>query len=405
MLSLLLVLLSQAQSATFHEDVLPILQKRCHTCHRPGQIAPMPLVDYRGTRPWAKAIREAVMLGKMPPWFAESASVRFENDPRLTEEEIATLDAWVSAGAPEGDPKKAPPAVQRQPGWSIPAPNLAVAMPEPVSVPATGQLDYQFVILPLGLTEDRWVRAAEIRPGRRAVVHHAVAYIRERESPWLRDAPMGKPFARPGVTTSDILAIYAPGQPAMVCRPGMARKIPAGADLVLQIHYTPNGRAVEDRTSVGLVWAERPPEHRVLTLQIATTTFRIPAGEPDHRVSAFGTLPNQALLLSLFPHLHLRGKAFEYSIVEPGGRVETLLRVAPYNFSWQLNYRLADPRRLAKGTRIRCTAWYDNSANNPRNPDPTADVRYGEQSDEEMMVGFFDVAVPAGMDKEAFFVR
>lgn len=392
-------------AATFYHDVLPVLQRHCQSCHRPGEIAPMPLLTYAQARPWAKAIRRAVLSRKMPPWFAAEASVRFGNDPSLTPEEIAVIDAWASNGSPAGDPKTAPSPVTWPSGWNIPKPDLTLQMPEAVHVPAKEELDYQFIILPLNLKEDRWVQAAEIRPGARAAVHHVVVYVREPGSPWLRDAPAGRPFVRAGVTRSDILAIYAPGQPAMRCLPGMAKKIPAGSDLVLQMHYTPTGHALDDRTSVGIVWAAQPPKKRVLTLQLDTTRFVIPAGDRNYRVSVSGTLPNDAELLSMFPHMHLRGKAFEYALVQPGGRIETLLRVAPYNFSWQLDYRLAEPRLLKKGTLLQCTAWYDNSPNNPRNPDPTQDVTYGEQSRDEMMVGFFDVAVPANVDKPSFFVR
>ncbi|MGH9674347.1 MAG: thiol-disulfide isomerase, partial [Bryobacteraceae bacterium] len=239
-------------AATFHKDVLPILQKRCQPCHRPGEIAPMPLLTYRDVRPWAKAIREAVLTRKMPPWFAASETLRFENDPRLAPAEIATIDVWVRAGAPAGDARDGP-AVAWTRGWNITTPDRVITMPEPVPVPARGRLDYQFVILPLGLAADRWVQAAEIRPGARAQVHHVVAYVREPASGWLRDQPAGRPFARPGPTTSDILAIYAPGQPAMQLASGSAKLIPAGSDVVLQIHYTPNGRAAADRTSIGLV--------------------------------------------------------------------------------------------------------------------------------------------------------
>jgi len=389
--------------ATFHKDVLPILQMRCQPCHRPGEIAPMPLVTYRDARPWAKAIREAVLTGKMPPWFAESG-LRFENDPRLAPAEIATIDAWVRAGAPAGDARDSRVVAWTR-GWNITTPDQVITMPEPVPVPARGRLDYQFVILPSGLIEDRWVQAAEIRPGARGAVHHVVAYVREPSSGWLRDQPAGKPFARHGATTSDILAIYAPGQPAMQLASGSAKLIPAGSDVVLQIHYTPNGRAAADRTSIGLVWAPAKPEKRVLTLQLATPEIRIPPGERNHRVTVAGTMPNDAVLLSLFPHMHLRGTAFEYALEWDNGRVETLLRVAPYDFHWQLAYRLAEPRLLRKGTRLRATAWYDNSPRNPRNPDPAVEVVYGEQSDDEMMVGFFDVAVPASMGKEDFFMR
>jgi hypothetical protein len=278
-------------------------------------------------------------------------------------------------------------------------------MPEPFIVPARDETDYQYVILPLNSKEDRWVNHAEIRPGARSAVHHAVAYIREPAGTWLRNRPVGKPFPHGGATKSDILAIYTPGQQPMTCPPGMAKRIPAGSDIVLQMHYTPTGKPVADRTSVGMVFLREKPARRVLTLQIDTTDFRIPPGESNHRVSASGTLPHDALLLSLFPHLHLRGKAAEYEIVEPGGRIETLLRVAPYDFYWQLNYVLAQPRLLSAGTRLRVTAWYDNSPNNPRNPDPAAEVVYGERSSDEMMIGFFDVAVDPALDKPAFFRR
>lgn len=384
----LLLLCASARAATF-ADVLPIFERHCLTCHRKGEIGKMPLTTYREARPWAKAIRDAVVARRMPPWFAAQASVHFANDPRLTADEIRTIEDWVRGGAAEG-----PRATASQPLPASASYDLTLTMPSAIKVPAREELDYQVVTLPLGLKEDRWVTGALIRPGVRSVVHHVVVYIKEP----------GKPFWQHGVTKADILALYAPGQPPMSLPEGMAKKIPAGSDLVLQLHYTPDGRAADDRTSISLKFAAAEPHSRVLTLQLATTNIRIPPGDRDYHVSAWGTMPGDALLLSLFPHMHLRGKAFEYSIVEPGGRVETLLRVAPYDFNWQLSYQLAVPRLLRKGTRLTATGWYDNSANNPRNPDPTAEVGYGEQSRDEMMVGFFDVAVPANVDKETFFV-
>ncbi len=386
----------------FHQDVLPILRRHCIKCHQQGGIAPMALDTYEQARPWAKAIRESTLRRKMPPWFVEQSSVRFENEARLSDAEIAAIDRWVRDGALPGSAPEIKAA--KTPAGLSPA-DLVISMPEPVHVPARGELPYQFIILPQQFPEERWVRGVEVRPGAARVVHHAVVYVRERESNWLRGLPPGRPFSGGGVTQSDILAVYAPGQAPAVFPEGMAKKIPAGADLVLQMHYTPSGNALFDRTAVAIQFHRDRVERRVLTLQIATTHFLIPAGEPDHRVTASGTLPNDSMLLGLFPHMHLRGKAFEYALIEPGGQVETLLRVKPYDFHWQLDYRLAKPRLLRKGTRLRCTAWYDNSVNNPRNPDPGADVRYGEPSGAEMMVGFFDVAVPSWMDKNAFFLR
>ncbi len=354
----------------------------------------MPLLTYAQTRPWARSIREQVLSRKMPPWFEKEATVRFENDPRLTAADIATIREWADSGAPAGNEADAPPPVEWPDTWTIGKPDLILSMPEAVKIPARQEIDYQYMAIPLHLAEDRWVQAVEIRPGVRSVVHHAVAYVREAGDSWQR-----------GPTKSDILAIYTPGQPASVCRAGMARKIPAGSDIVLQMHYTPNGTSAEDRTGIGIVWARGEPEKRVITLQVGTTDLRIPPGDAAYKISASGTLPNDALLLSMLPHMHLRGKAFEYSLIEPDGNYGLLLRVEPYRFEWQLNYRLSDPLLIPKGTRLRCTAWYDNSVNNPRNPDPSAEIGYGEQSRDEMMVGFFDIAVPAWMDKKQYFNR
>jgi hypothetical protein len=276
-------------------------------------------------------------------------------------------------------------------------------------------VEYQYIVVPTGLKEDKWVEMAELRPGSPAVVHHAVVYIREPGSTWLRDAKPGIPYVPPGrtprerllngTTTSDILLVYAPGNVPEKWPQGFAKLIKAGSDFVFQMHYTPNGRALSDQTRVGLIFTPTVPEHRVITLQLGNDHFVIPPGHPDYRVAAWGTLPNDALLLSLFPHMHLRGKSFEYNIVETGGKRRTLLRVSPYNFHWQLSYRLAQPVALRADTELECVAYFDNSANNPNNPDPDEAVRFGPQSWEEMMIGFFDVAVDARTDKPAYFVR
>ncbi len=394
--ALLLILtgIAGAQPVTFYRDVLPILQNRCQECHRKGQAAPMPFTTYQETRPWAKAIRRAVLTKKMPPWFGDPCCGKFANDRALARSEIETLARWADSGAARGSEADAPPARVWMEGWNIPRPDLVVSPPRAFRVPAKGAVEYQYFIAGPRFTEDKWVSAVEVRPGNAPVVHHAVVYIREPGDTWTR-----------GPTKADILAVYAPGTAPDVFLPGMAKFIPAGAELVVEIHYTPVGKAAEDRTRVGMVFAKESPAKRVLTLQMNQDTFRIPAGRRDYRVSVWGTLPNDALLLALFPHMHLRGKAFEFTRILDNGQPETLLRVSPYDFSWQLWYRLAAPVPLQKGTRLNWIATYDNSAANPRNPDPTADVGYGFQSWEEMMIGFFDVAVDANVDKKAFFVR
>ncbi len=383
-----------AQDITFHRDVLPILQTRCQECHRAGQMAPMPLTTYAETRPWAKAIQEAVVTRTMPPWFADACCGKFEHDRRLSEAEIRTLSTWADTGSAEGRAEDAPPKRVWTDGWNLPRVDEVVAMREPFHVPANEAVEYQYIVIAGGFTKDKWVRGVELRPTDRSVVHHAVVYVRKAGDTWTH-----------GPTTADILTVYAPGSSPDVFREDMAKLIPAGSDLVLEVHYTPKGVETEDRIEVGLMLAPERPAKRVITLQMATTDFRIPPGAKDFRVAVWGTLPNDALLIGFFPHMHLRGKSFEYTLVPETGGVETLLKVTPYDFYWQLSYRLAEPRLLKKGTRLNFIATYDNSRGNPNNPDPKAVVSYGYQSSDEMMVGFFDIAVDADLDKELYFVR
>jgi hypothetical protein len=288
-------------------------------------------------------------------------------------------------------------------------------MAEPVKIPADGEVDYTYEIVPTHFTKGRWVQSSEILPGMRENVHHAVVYVRPPESKWLRHAPVGKPFTAATLTTpedqqdamwtdSDILLVYAPGSTPDQWPEGMAKYVPAGSDLVFQMHYTTNGKSGSDTSRIGLIFAKQTPAQRVLTLQLTNDHFVIPPGVPDYRVEARGTLPNDATLLSFFPHMHLRGKRFEYNIVKPDKTIEPLLRVH-YHFHWQMSYRLAEPLRLKAGTELQAVAWFDNSRDNPHNPDPDAAVRWGEQTSDEMMVGFFDVAVAAGLDKWKFFER
>jgi len=414
--ALALALVSAAVSAaprdpsavTFHKDVLPVLQKNCQGCHRPGEAAPMAFLSYEQTRPWAKAIREAVLLKRMPPWFADPAHGAFRNNRSLSRAEIDTLVAWADSGAREGDPKDAPPAKEFLTGWNIGQPDLVFEMPQEFQVPAAGTIEYQYVVVPTKFTEDRWVEQVEARPGNRALVHHIVAFVRRPDSKWLRAAKPGLPFEPAsrddgGNTDAEFLIGFAPGSMPEVLKPGQAKLIPAGADIVFQLHYTANGKAGADRSRIGLIFAKEAPAERVLTIAAQNGKFVIPPGAPNHKVDASLELGADVTLTAMLPHMHLRGKSFEFRAVYPDGRTEVLLRVPRYSFNWQLSYYLEQPKLLPKGTRVECTAHFDNSANNPYNPDPAREVLWGDQSWEEMMIGFFDISFARDMELKKLF--
>jgi len=403
-LSMAMLAAAAAPEVTFHKDVEPILQKACQECHRAGEIGPMPLLTYQQARPYARGIKAAVLKGSMPPWPADPHYGKFSNDRSLTKAEIDTLVAWVDSGVKEGNAADAPAPRKWVDGWNISKPDAIIEMPNAFHMPATGEVEYQYIVVPTGFTEDKWISQVEVRPSNRAVVHHAVIFIREPKTPWLRDAKPGIPFvpvlASPGQRFgntqgggSDVLSIYTPGMVPDVWAPGQAKQIKAGSDIVFQMHYTANGKAGDDHTSIGLVFAKEPPKQRIVTIATLNNSFTIPPGDANYKIEATTPILNDMTMISLFPHMHLRGKAFQYDIVYPTGETQTILKVPNWSLNWQLDYKLAEPIHLQAGTKIHTTAWWDNSANNPANPDAKAAVKWGEQSWEEMMIGFFDVAV------------
>jgi hypothetical protein len=418
-LSLLVPAAAIAQVPTFYKDVAPVLERRCQECHRPGEIAPMSLLTYQDARPWAKSIKEKVLTHQMPPWFADPHVGKFANDRSLTKAEIDTLVGWVDGGATAGNPKDAPAPLEFTGGWTIGKPDQILDTGVDFKVPASGTVDYTYFVVPTGFTEDKWVKDLEVLPGNKSVVHHIVLYARPKGSRYVQGAMPGVPFApaptpinparRPpqgdratlyGINGGayEMVGVYVPGGVAYRTRADQARLIPAGSDLVFQIHYTANGQAASDRSKVGITFAKQAPKERVVNAFLMNETLRIPPGDANHRVDAKLTLQREVRLQSMFPHMHLRGKAFEYSATLPNGETRQLLSVPQYNFNWQLTYDLDQPLTLPAGSQLQATAFYDNSPNNKYNPDPAKEVFWGDQTWEEMLAGFVDLAIPAGVN-------
>ena len=371
-------------TVTFHRDVAPILNRRCVECHRPGEIGPFPLLTYERARSKAKSIKLAVSERRMPPWFASPEHGAFANDRRLTKVEIDTLVRWADTGAAEGDRKDAPPAPEFPEGWVIGKPDAVWKIPRPFRVPAEGTIPYKYSFVQTRLKEDKWVRAIEIRPGVREVVHHILVFVRY---------PLKRLREQPRIDGGlfyGYFGVMVPGERPMIYPEGQGKVLPAGSVLIFQIHYTAIGKEHEDRTSVGMKFWDKPPENEILTRGIVNKRIRIPPGAADHREDARFTLRHGARILGFLPHMHVRGKSFRYVAEYPDGREEILLDVPKYDFNWQLFYRLKEPKRVPEGTKIRAIARYDNSKDNPANPDPSAQVRFGDQTWDEMLIGYMD---------------
>ena len=375
-----------SSAPTFTKDVAPIVHNRCAECHRPGEAGPMALLTYQQVRPWAKAIKNATLARTMPPWSADPGVGHFSNSRRLSDAELGTIVKWVDAGAPEGNPKDMPKLPEFVPGWQIGKPDLIVDTGTEFKIPAEGVISYKYFTIDPQFTEDKWVQALEVRPQQRAQVHHILVFVREA----------GKPARRAGEQFSDMAIGYAPGVPSLTFDSDTGFQIKAGSTLQLQVHYTTNGKEATDRSSVGFKFRTTVPKYQAFSGSATQTRFSIPPGDPNYEVKASWVFREDATLLDLTPHMHLRGKAFKYKITYPDGKTEDLLSVPKYEFNWQLAYVLAEPRNVPAGSRIDATAWYDNSPNNKYNPDPSKEVRWGDQTFQEMMIGFFNYKVPVG---------
>ncbi len=398
-------------SLVFHKDIEPLLQKHCQQCHRAGEAAPMPLLTYEQVRPWAKAIRQVVVQGTMPPWHADPAVGKFANDSRMTAEEVGAIRQWVDGGAPRGRKADAPKPLRFTEGWSIGQPDEVFEMPVEYEIPAKGELDYVHFAVPTNFKEDRWIERMEVRPGSRANVHHIGVYIRRKESTWLPQVTAGgagtplRDRTKGRSALDEHFAMYLPGYGGEILEQGQARKIPAGAELIFQMHYITTGKEAKDRSRIGFVFAKEPVRELIHTVPVGDPRIVIPPGEPDYQSKASFFVSMPLRVLGITPHMHLRGKSFGCDAVLADKSRQGLLSVPKYDRNWQRRYVLADPVELPKGAWIRCQAVFDNSANNPWNPDPTATVRWGDQTRDEMMVGYVDVALPPDAKPERFYAR
>jgi peroxiredoxin len=367
---------------TYAKDVATILQSHCVTCHRPGEIAPFSLTNYRQAAGWSSMIAEVVDDGRMPPWHASPEHGKFANDARLSAGEKKAIRDWVAAGSPEGNPADLPPPPKFVEGWQIPRPALVLEMPRAIEIPAEGSMPYELVKIDPKITHDVWVRASQVRPGNPSVVHHAVVYV-----------------LPPGVenideTGGDFLAAYAPGMPARVMPDGVAKRIPAGSKIALQLHYTPRGTKQVDRSRIGLLFADPATVHKELMSGMALNfRIQIPPGAPDYVSRADFRFSQPSLLVALLPHMHLRGKSMKFVAEYPDGRREVILDVPRYEFDWQNLYVLDQPKPMPEGTIVHTEARFDNSAENPNNPDPRRAITFGEQTWDEMHVGYFNFAL------------
>ena len=377
-----------AAPPTFTKDVAPILYRSCVECHRPSAIAPMSLMTYEDARPWARALKQKVVAREMPPWGADPAIGKFANDPSLSADEIKTIEAWVDGGAPEGNKTDLPKPPQFVEGWSGGKPDLIFEMVDPFVVPADGIVPYTYVTIPTNLKEDIWIRGIEYKTRDRRVLHHIISDLVEGNG-----QPPPKPSLTKDRTRKELGGIggYVPGRRDNMFDEGVARKIPAGADIVLQMHYTTVGEVIEDKLPIGVFLAKEPPTKLRAAGggSMPNASFTIPPGDPNYEITAKQVMAKDTYLSTMYPHMHVRGKDAMYKVIYPDGREEVLLRVPKYDFNWQLTYKLAQPKLLPAGSTLMIVAHYDNSSGNKYNPDPTAAVKWGEQTWEEMLIGYF----------------
>ncbi|HJV95496.1 MAG TPA: hypothetical protein VJ608_05635 [Albitalea sp.] len=415
--TLLSATIASAQAPTFYKDVLPVLQAHCQNCHRPGEVAPMSLLTYEQARPWALGIKKATQAKTMPPWFAEPGFTHYANEKEkvLSAEELDTLARWADGGAPAGDPAAAPPAREFASGWNI-TPDVVVEMPKPFVLPARGTINYKYVVVKTNFPEDMWVVAAEMRPGDPAVLHHGKVWVRPPGSKWMEKAVPGEAYENETQRDiigrnsteegNDILGKFNPGLgPQRFDRQGAAKFIPKGSDLVFELHYTTSGKPTSDVSKLGLVLTKTPPDTRYFFHAGPTAlNLAIPPNTAAAEVVSEVTLGENARLVYMQPHMHLRGKDFEFRVVSPEGATRTVLK-GRFDFEWQMGYELAEPVDIPKGSRLQFITHFDNSKGNKFNPNPEEKVLWGPQNWDEMSNCFIGVLFDRSTAPEKVFLR
>jgi hypothetical protein len=392
----------RAEVPTYHREVVRILQKNCQDCHRPGQVAPFGLLSYEQARKRASDIESVTGARTMPPWLASTVEGGPFRDARvLTESEIATLAAWVEAGSPEGNPADAPSAREWTSDWALGPPDLVLTPAQSYTVGSDGRDELRVFVLPSGLAEGKWIAAVDFKPGNPRVVHHILSAYdvggRARALDEADPEPGYKVFGGYGLIPSGGLSGWAPGKRPQSLPDGLGRYLPAGADVLMQVHYHKSGKAESDRSAIGLYYARAevdkqvrggmvvPPRRNFLS----RPDLWIPAGEPRHEVTGTFVIPSDVHLFGVTPHMHWIGKDFLLTAIRPDGSTVTLIRVDRWNFNWQGTYDFESPVPLPKGTRVEMLAHFDNSDQNPDNPsNPPKGVGWGEQTTDEMCIGF-----------------
>jgi mono/diheme cytochrome c family protein len=391
---------------TFNHDVAPMLYQNCSGCHRPGEVAPFALLTYDDAAKRAKQIAAITAARVMPPWKAEPGYGHFQDERRLTETQIATLREWAKNGAPEGDPAEKPAIPNFPNGWQAGEPDQIVKMTQPYKLPAEGSDVFRCFVIPLGADQDEYVKTVEFRAGNPKVVHHAILFMDTSGQGRKKESAPGEGYecvGGTGLSLSGALGGWAPGSRPSVTRPGLALTIKKGADLVMQLHYHLDGKVETDQSTVGITFTKDPPVKGLTLILVGNTGIDIPAGDDHYVVKASAMVPMDAEATAVFPHAHYLCKDMKVEAHLPDGTVEPMIWIKDWDFNWQGSYKYITPLKLPKGTRIDMEYVYDNSANNPHNPsNPPREVRYGEQTTNEMGFAFVSLTLDNPTDVKEF---